>query len=135
MLYQRGQVIRHVYLNCPHSTDLKPSWYGESIGWFEGETLVIDTIGFTNKSFVDVFNTPHTEALHVVERYTLVDGGEVLQAIMVVEDPGTFSRPWAAMKLHRRTTNRVEESLCQVNNDDRFGQGLRPVPTATTPDF
>ena len=135
MLYQRGQVVRHVYLTRRHTPNLKPSWYGESIGWFEGETFVVDTIGFSNKSFVDVFNTPHTEALHTVERYTLVDNGQVLQAVMVVEDPGTFTRPWAAMKLHRRTPNVVEESLCQVNNDDRFGQGLRPVPAAARPDF
>jgi hypothetical protein len=135
MVYQRGQVVRHVYMNQPHSPNLKPSWYGESVGWYEGDTLVIDTIGFANKSFVDVFSTPHTEQLHVVERYRLIDNGTVLQAIMIVEDPGTFTRPWAAMKLHRQVSAPVEESLCQVNNDDRFNQGLRPVPTAQEPDF
>jgi hypothetical protein len=135
MIYQRGQVVRHIYMNQPHTQNLKPSWYGESVGWYEGDTLVIDTIGLTNRSFVDVFNTPHTEQLHVVERYRLIDNGTVLQAIMIVEDPGTFTRPWAAMKLHRQVSAPVEESLCQVNNDDRFNQGLRPVPTATKPDF
>ena len=70
VINQGGPVIRHVYLNVTHSKDVKPSWYGESVGNHEnGDTLVIDTIGISSKSFIDNYRTPHTDQLHVVERW------------------------------------------------------------------
>jgi hypothetical protein len=68
--------LRHVYLDVPHSVNVKPSWFGESVGRYEGDTLVVDTIGITTRSFIDDYQTPHTEQLHVVERFHLVDGGK-----------------------------------------------------------
>jgi hypothetical protein len=68
--------VRHVRMNQPHPAHLTPSWYGDSVGHYEGDTLVIDTIGIkTDRPFamVDLFGTPYTEALHVVERYRLID--------------------------------------------------------------
>ncbi len=140
IIYQRGQIVRHVYMNQPHSARPAPSWYGESVGHYEGDTFVVDTIGMNDKSFVDIYNTPHTTALHVVERYRTVDNpdgksGKLLQDVFTVDDPGTFTKPWAAMKTFRPQSNRIEESLCQVGNDDIFNQGIRPVPTAAKPDF
>jgi hypothetical protein len=80
MIYSGDQQIRHVYLDMPHSANPKASWYGESIGHYEGDTLVVDTIGLNDKTFVDNYRTPHTEKLHVVERWTLLDGGKTLEA-------------------------------------------------------
>jgi hypothetical protein len=71
-----GNEVRHVRMNQPHPTRVTPSWYGDSVGYYEGDTLVIDTVGIkADRPFatVDVFGTPHTEALHVVERYRLLD--------------------------------------------------------------
>src|SRR5580704_13713664 len=79
MIFSGDQQVRHVYLDVPHSRDLKPSWYGESVGHYEGDTLVVDTVGFNDKSFIDKFRTPHTEKLHVVERMRLADEGKVLE--------------------------------------------------------
>jgi hypothetical protein len=136
MLYERGQVVRRVTLNRPHSANPQPTWYGESVGHYEnGDTLVIDTIGLTDKTFIDVFNVPHTKQLHVVERYRLIDGGNKIELTMTVEDPGTFTQVWSAGKTMEPTRDRVGEVLCQVNNDDKYNQGLRPVPTAAVPDF
>ena len=59
--------VRHVYMDVPHSAGVKPSWYGESVGHYEGDTLVIDTIDQSTKTFVDNFRTPHSEKLHVIE--------------------------------------------------------------------
>src|SRR4051794_13786850 len=65
--------VRHVYLNVPHSTNPKLSWYGESVGHYEnGDTLVVDTIGMNDKSFVDNYLTPHTTQIHVVERFRII---------------------------------------------------------------
>src|SRR5262249_49868173 len=71
--------VRHIYLNASHSTNPKPSWYGESVGRYEGDTLVIDTVGFNQKTFVDNFRTPHSDALHTVERIRLVEDGKFFE--------------------------------------------------------
>jgi hypothetical protein len=135
ILYQRGQIARHIYLNAQHSRNPKASWHGESVGRYEGDTLVIDTIGLNDKTFVDVFNVPHTAAMHVVERYRIV--GSQLQGVVTVEDPGTFTQPWSAMKNYAaRTDSAFEESICQEGAlADRFNQGLSPVPIADKTDF
>ena len=76
---------RHIYLNVPHSKTVKPSWSGESVGYYEGDTLVVDTIGITTRTFVDDYQTPHTDKLHVVERYRLVDGGKGMEVRLHIE--------------------------------------------------
>ena len=75
MLYDEDHEVRHVRMNQPHPTQLTPSWYGDSVGHYEGDTLVIDTIGFKNGPFsaVDQYGTPFTHDLHLIERYRLID--------------------------------------------------------------
>ena len=75
VIYEQDQQVRHIYLNQQHPRALKPSWYGHSVGRFEGDTLVIDTIGFKvgPRSMADEFGTPFSEKLHLVERVRLVD--------------------------------------------------------------
>ena len=93
MLHQHDNDVRRVYMNVPHSANPKPSWYGESVGRYEGDTLVIDTVGFTDKTFIDNFRTPNSEKLHVVERIRLVEDGKFLQIEAVIEDPAVFLMP------------------------------------------
>src|SRR5258705_12257756 len=89
-----GPEIRHIYLDVPHSKNIKPSWYGESVGHYEGgDTLVIDTIGLNDRTFVDGYRTPHTNQLHVVERLKITNGGKTLEANFTADDPGTFYKP------------------------------------------
>jgi hypothetical protein len=76
ILYDQDHEVRHVRMNEPHPAQVTPSWYGDSVGHYEGDTLVIDTVGIkTARPFavIDWFGTPYTEALHVVERYRLLD--------------------------------------------------------------
>src|SRR5579862_4483305 len=129
--------VRHVYLNVPHSADPKPSWYGESVGHYEGgDTLVIDTIGISDRTFVDNYRTPHTSKLHVVERLKLVEGGKVVQISMTVDDPGAFTMPWSATQRWRRVTRGpITEGPCNENNTDHFNHSLIPTPMADKPDF
>ena len=68
-------------MNVPHSKNPKPSWYGESVGHYEGDELVVDTIGLNDKTFVDNYRTPHTDQIHVVERFKLIEDGKTLQAV------------------------------------------------------
>jgi len=140
MVWGQDFQLRHVYLNVPHSPNLKPSWYGESVGHYEnGDTLVVDTIGLNDKSYVDNFRTPHTTQLHVVERFKIVNGGEGLEVKVRVEDPGAFTMPWDAVQRYRRDQRETEvplhEMLCAENNEDHFNQGLVTIPQADKADF
>jgi hypothetical protein len=96
---------RHIYLNVPHSEHVKPSWYGESVGHYEGDELVVDTIGLSDRTFVDNYRTPHTDQMHVVERFKMVEDGKTLQVSVTVDDPGAFNMPWSAMQRWRRVEN------------------------------
>jgi hypothetical protein len=157
--------VRHVRLNAPHPESLTPSWQGHSVGWYEGDTLVIDTVGIKSAplSTIDLFGTPHSEALHVVERYRLIDGeaaaeaqrkhgarylpgppygrGTIdpdtakkgLQVEFTVEDDGVFTTPWSARVTYRRIINRWPEAICAENP---FFFGVQAaVPMAAVPDF
>jgi hypothetical protein len=140
MVWGQDFQARRVYLNVPHSANPKPSWYGESVGHYEnGDTLVVDTIGLNDRTYIDNYRTPHTTQLHVVERFKLVDGGETMEVNVRVEDPGAFTMPWNAVQRYRRDHRPQEvplhEMVCAENNGDHFSQGLYPIPQADKPDF
>ena len=96
-------MVRHIYLNVAHSRNPKPSWYGESVGHYEGDTLVVDTIGVTTKTFIDNYRTPHSDRLHVVERFRMIEDGKTLEVKLHVEDPGAFTAPWDASQRYVRS--------------------------------
>ena len=125
--------IRDSYLDVPHSANTKPSWYGESVGHYEGDTLVVDTIGQNDKTFVDIYRTPHTAKLHVVERWRMVDGGQMMEAVFTVEDPGAFYEPWTAMRRYRRVKQEPDEAICAENNNANLFD--YHIPMADKPDF
>ena len=135
MIYSNDQQVRRVYLDVPHSDNPKPSWYGESVGHYEGDTLVVDTIGLNDKTFVDNSRTPHTEKLHVVERFKLVDGGKKMQVDITFEDPDAFNAPLVMQQRWFKAKSPMIETVCAENNFDYFSQGLFPVPIADKPDF
>ena len=136
LIIELDQQTRHIYLNAAHSKNLKPSWYGESVGHYEGDELVVDTIGLNDKSFVDNYRTPHTDKIHVVERFKLLDGGKTLQATVTVEDPGAFNSAWTGIQRWKRAPKRpMLEQICAENNDYFFGYDVAPIPSAAAPDF
>ena len=144
MLYEQDHEIRHVRMNQPHPAQVKPSWYGDSVGHYEGDTLVIDTVGTrTDRPFamIDLYGTPYTRALHVVERYRLLDyedakegldrdakenlrpggimdrnyRGKYLLLLFTVEDEGVFTMPWSATITFGRGTDQWPETVCAEN--------------------
>jgi hypothetical protein len=136
MVNQESLDGRRIYLNVPHSASVKPSWTGESVGHYEGDTLVIDTIGINDKTYIDNFRTPHTEKLHVVERFRMIDDGNMLEANIRIEDPGAFTMPWNAVQRWRRVKQGpMYERACAENPFDLHIQDTEPVPHAGTPDF
>jgi hypothetical protein len=137
MIWQRDHMVRRIYLTGRHSETVKPSWFGESIGHYESDgTLVVDTIGLSEqKSYLDMYRTPHTEKEHVVERYRLIDNGNRLEVVVMVEDPDAFNEPLYMVQRWRKVRNALLETVCAENNADHFGKNLFPVPQADAPDF
>jgi hypothetical protein len=131
LIFSGDHQVRRIYMDVPHSENPKPSWYGESVGHYEGDTLVIDTVAQNTKSFVDNFRTPHTAKLHVVERWEMVDGGKALQVSFTVEDPDAFNAPWSGMRHYRQVQVAMAEDVCAENNI-LFDYH---IPVAAKPDF
>jgi hypothetical protein len=139
MIWERDHFTRRIDLTDKHSENVKPSWFGESIGHYEGgDTLVVDTIGLAGGQFhyIDSFRTPHTEKLHVVERFTISKDARSLTAIVAVEDPETFNGPLTLKQTWRKTETPMAEMVCAEDaGEDHFDQNLHPLPQADTPDF
>jgi hypothetical protein len=160
-----GILFRQVRLNQPHPAHVTPSWDGDSVGHFEGDTLVIDTVGIKSDrpyAMVDWFGTPYTGALHVVERYRLLDYVEVkdalerdakennrvmvgtvdrnyrgkhLQLEFTVEDEGVFTAPWKATITYLPSLIPWEEWVCAENIREYHSNRDADVPRAERPDF
>jgi len=136
LINEGGPEVRRVALDVPHSAHPKISPYGESIGRYEGgDTLVVDTVGLSDDTYVDNYRTPHTTQIHVVERFQVVAGGKTLHVTINVEDPGAFNMPWSARQTYRRTrTGAMEEAICAENNI-AFDASVSEAPQADKPDF
>ncbi|HYM17669.1 MAG TPA: hypothetical protein VEU06_03820 [Micropepsaceae bacterium] len=133
---QGDQTVRHIYMNVPHSTNPKPSWYGESVGHYDGEWLVVDTIAQDTRTFIDNFRTPHSDKLHVVERYHLIEGGKTLEAQVTIDDPASFIQPVNLQMHYRKSQGPIIESRCADGESfNPFGQKEEPIPVATKSDF
>jgi hypothetical protein len=126
---------RHIYLNVPHSKHVTPSWYGESVGHYEGDTLIVDTVGIKTMDVVplDRFGTPHTEKLHVVERIRKLSGKE-LRIDYRIEDPGAFTTPFDAVALFH-PFKEWDEETCAENNVDQTGKLIAGTPMDMSPAF
>jgi hypothetical protein len=163
-MYDEGPDVRRVRLNQPHPANVKPSWYGDSVGHYEGDTLVIDTIATrTDRPYamLDLYGTPYTKSLHVIERYRLIsyeeaqDGlrrdakenrriagdldpnyrGNFLQVVFTVEDEGVFTMPWSATITYRPSHEPFSESVCAENVHEYYNNADSNVPRSGTPDF
>jgi hypothetical protein len=152
-------------MNGSHPARVTPTWYGDSVGHYEGDTLVIDTVGMKigPYSMVDWYGTPHSDALHVVERYRMVDfegakegferdakehnvpdgkpvanaQGKYLQLQFTVEDKNVFTTPWTATMTYRSGGDMATDwnELTCAENIAWYPGRDSDVPKAVKPDF
>ena len=120
VLHETGDAGAHrvIYMDGrKHPEDPIPTWWGHSIGRWEGETLVVDTVGYNDKFWFDAIGTPHTEKLHTVERWTRLSYGTLVNDF-TIEDPGTFTKPVELRFVARIVKPGVElmEYICAENN-------------------
>ena len=104
--------IRRIYLADQHPKNLPATYLGHSIGKWDGDTLVVDTIGFNDKTWLYSGLEPHTEELHVVERMRLVDNGTLLEISTTVEDRKALTSPYTYSRYYRKTNEEHHEEIC-----------------------
>ena len=144
IIYQRGQTIRHVYLNEAHPPGLSPSWFGHSVGHYEGkDTLVVDTVAQDTRALTDRFGTPKSPAIRVVERYRMPADRQRLEVSFTVEDQNMFTTAYSArfpyFPVPPRAPDELQDPLfaeviCSENSREADGEE-RPIPRENTPDF
>jgi hypothetical protein len=160
-LYNDNMDVRRVRLNQRHAEPMTPSWYGDSVGHYEGDTLVIDTVGVrTDRPYamIDLFGTPYTKSLHIIERYQLRDydqvkdaiqrnnkenwlfagdvfsrhRGKFLQLHLTIEDEGVFTTPWTSTLTYVPGPDVWPEVVCAENAHPIYGLD---APRTDRPDF
>ena len=135
MIFSGNSETRHIALNASHSPNPKLSFYGDSVGHYEGDTLVVDTVALNDKTYIDNYRTPHTDKLHVIERWRLIENGAKLEIRLMIDDPGTFNQPWQALRQYDRVNRGTyAEDNCSENNVNPFGIDYH-TPVAGKPDF
>ena len=117
-LFEEQNHFRLIRLGGTHPKDVDPSYMGDSIGHWEGDTLVVDTVAFNNKTTLDQVGMPHSEALHVIERYRRVAANK-LEIRLTIDDPGVFSKPWEAKGSYKPAEPGVyvQEYICENNRN------------------
>lgn len=111
--------FHQIYLDGrAHPEDPNPAWYGHNIGRWEGDTLVIDRVGFDARAYLDQDQHPHSNKLHIIERYRRPDLGH-LETEITVEDPGVLAKPWTMKRVSElASTEEIYEFICPENNRD-----------------
>jgi hypothetical protein len=119
IVYEGGaHVWRQIFTDGrPHDKDPNPSWLGDSIGKWDGDTFVIDTIGLNGKAWIDESGLPETDKMHVIERIRRVDMGH-LEIEHTVDDPGAYTEPWKFTTHPTQLKGELMEYICQENNRD-----------------
>jgi len=167
ILYMQDHEVRRVRMNGTHPAIVTKSWHGDSVGHYEGDTLVVDTIGVKvgPVSIIDQAGSPYSEALHVVERYRLIDHaaakeaqernvrlngapgtqqaagidpndtGKGLQVQFTVEDTNVFNMPWSGMATYGRADDIWVENVCAENTHEYYNARDTAIPQADRPDF
>jgi hypothetical protein len=123
--------VRQIFMDGrAHPRDPNPTWQGHSIGSWDGDTLVIDTVGFNDKFWFDFKGHPHTEQLHTIERYTRKDLGTLENKVTII-DPGDYSKPFTLTFTARlRPKEELMEYICQENQQDsQHMKGSAGLPT------
>jgi hypothetical protein len=117
IIHEGVQVFRQIYMNRQHPKDLDPTYSGDSIGKWEGDTLVVDTIGFNDKTWVDMDGgLPHSDAMHVIERIRRVDHDTLVDE-MTIEDPKAYTKPITAQQVYKLKPGwEIQEYVCEENN-------------------
>lgn len=119
ILFEFSRVWRSVAMNRDHPKDPDSTWMGDSVGHYEGDTLVIDTIGFNDKTWLDNAGHPHSDALHVIERLRRADANR-LELALTVDDPKAYTKTWTEDLRFNSSKSPMGETVCSVSEMEAF---------------
>jgi hypothetical protein len=127
LLYEQNTWFHVIPLNKPHR-DGVPTWFGDSVGHWQGDTLVVDTVNFNGRTRLDTIGHPHSDALHVIEHFTRTDAGHIAYEV-TVDDPKTFTKTWTNTRIFTlRPDWEIMEYSCEENNKDLYEGHIKPPP-------
>lgn len=116
ILHEMFTLFRVIYMDASHPAEPDPTYMGHSVGRWQGDTLIVDTVGLTDRTSIDEVGMPHSEDLRVTERYRRVDD-ETLEIIVTLDDPATFSQPWNVQVIYKAAPEDTQfiEYVCENN--------------------
>jgi hypothetical protein len=126
--FEWGRVLREVWTDgrqLPKDPD--PKWLGNTaIGKWDGDVFVVDAVGFDERAWIDHFGNPHSEDMHLQERFHRLDR-DTLEIVVTIDDPKTYTKPWVSDKLtfHLQPTEHIREDFCVPSEEESFNQGVR----------
>jgi hypothetical protein len=123
-LYEYNQSWRPIAMNREHSPDPDPTWFGEAVGKWEGDTLVVDAIGFNDRAWLDPIGHPRSEKLHLIEHWRRVDH-DILVNDLTIDDPGAYTKPWnGRLTFKLDHSGELHESIYTATDELRFKNDL-----------
>ena len=128
LLYEQNTWFHVIPVGKQHQKNATPTWFGDSVGRWEGNTFVVDTVNFNGRTRLDTVGHPHSNALHVIERFTRTDAKHIAYEV-TIDDPKTFTKTWT----NRRTFTlrpdwEIMEYSCEENNKDLYEGHIKPPP-------
>lgn len=116
-LFEENTRVNLIYMNQEHPANLTPTWYGNSVGRWEGDTLIIDTIG-TNGRTPFPGAIPHSEAMHLIHHFRLIENGKAMEDRLTIDDPKAFTKPWQVLTIFDKHEPgfKIREYVCAENN-------------------
>jgi hypothetical protein len=117
ILHEVAPNVRHIYMDVPQSNPVPTSFMGESVGHWEGDTLVVDTLGVDPRTWIDEVGLIHGTKLHTVERIRKIEEGNAIEDVVTIEDPDYYTHPWYMRDTYAWSpTIRLTEYSCEENN-------------------
>ena len=128
LLYEQNTWFHIIPIDKPHHDGATPTWFGDSTGHWDGDTFVVDTVNFNGRTRLDTIGHPHSDALHVIERFTRTDATHIGYEV-TIDDPKTFTKPWTNKRTFTlRTDWEIMEYSCEENNKDLYDGHIKPPP-------
>jgi len=132
LLFEYLHTWRVVAMNQPHPKDLDPTWLGDSVGHYDGDALVIDTIGYNDRTWLDMVGHPHSDQLHTVERLRRLNH-DTLELELTIEDPKAYTRSFTSKKTFKLSSFPLGETMCALSEDQSFQQNIMDRTVSTPP--
>jgi hypothetical protein len=121
-------VWRPIALDREHPKSPDSTWIGDSIGKYEGETFVIDTVGFNDKTWIDQVGHPHSDALHLIERFRRLDH-DTLELSVTFDDPKAYTKSFTGKRVFKRSSSPLEVTPCSLTEMQSFNDEVMKTTT------